>query len=68
MDISVSGHLEMMKALEPGMTEYQVEAVGEYVFHATGAEAVGYPVLAVGGRTQPSCITPTTGARSLPET
>ena len=49
VDISVSGHLEMMKALEPGMTEYQVEAVGEYVFHALGAEAVGYPSICGGG-------------------
>lgn len=49
VDISVDGHLEMMRALEPSMTEYQVEAVGEYVFHASGAEAVGYPSICGGG-------------------
>ncbi|MBP6010466.1 MAG: aminopeptidase P N-terminal domain-containing protein [Bacteroidia bacterium] len=47
--ISVDGHLQMMSALEPSMTEYQVEAVGEYVFHDAGAEAVGYPSICGGG-------------------
>lgn len=49
IDISVKGHQEMMRALSPGMTEYQVQAAGEYVFHTLGAEDVGYPSICGGG-------------------
>lgn len=52
--ISCEGHKEMMKTLEPGMSEYQVEAVGEYVFRNMGAEDVGYPSICGGGEN--SCI------------
>lgn len=48
IDITVQGHNEMMRALAPGFTEYQVQAVGEYVFHSLGAEAVGYPSICGG--------------------
>jgi Xaa-Pro aminopeptidase len=54
VDISCDGHVEMMKALEPGMTEYQVQAVGEYIFKKRGAEEVGYPSICGGGEN--SCI------------
>ena len=47
--ISCEGHMEMMKALKPGMSEFQVEAVGEYVFKKEGAEDVGYPSICGGG-------------------
>jgi Xaa-Pro aminopeptidase len=43
IDISVDAHMEMMAAVRPGMFEYEVEAKGEYVFHRSGAEDVGYP-------------------------
>ena len=52
--ISCEGHREMMKALKPGMSEYQVQAVGEYVFKNKGAEDVGYPSICGGGEN--SCI------------
>jgi Xaa-Pro aminopeptidase len=43
VQISVDGHLEMMRTVSPGMHEYSAEATGEFVFHNLGAEAVGYP-------------------------
>ena len=52
--ISCDGHIEMMKALEPGMTEYQVQAIGEYIFKKEGAESPGYPSICGGGEN--SCI------------
>lgn len=42
IDASVAGHVEMMRSTEPGMTENDVQAVGEYVFRRHGSEAVGY--------------------------
>ena len=49
IDISCDGHIEMMRATKPGMSEFEVEAVGEYVFARGGAEAVGYPSICGGG-------------------
>ncbi len=54
IDISIIAHKEMMKALHPGMTEYQVEAVGEYFFANQGAECPAYPSICGGGEN--SCI------------
>ena len=48
------GIKEAMKALEPGMGEYDVEAIVEYVFKSKGAEDVGYPSIVGGGEN--SCI------------
>jgi len=52
--ISCDGHKEMMRTLNTGMTEYQVQAVGEYVFKKEGAEDVGYPSICGGGEN--SCV------------
>jgi len=53
--ISCQGHIEIMKALKPGMHEYDAQAIGEYVFKRNGSEYVGYPqYLRRRGRT--SCI------------
>jgi Xaa-Pro aminopeptidase len=52
--MSCDGHIEMMKAVEPGMTEYQAQAIGEYVFKKNGSEYVGYPSICGGGEN--SCI------------
>ncbi|MEY4593693.1 MAG: hypothetical protein RIQ47_103 [Bacteroidota bacterium] len=49
VNISVDGHLEMMRMVEPGFMEYQVEATGEYTFHYHGAEDIGYPSICGGG-------------------
>lgn len=52
--ISCLGHAELMKALEPGMTEYQAESILEYMFHKNGSEEVGYPSIVGGGEN--SCV------------
>lgn len=41
--ISVKGHNEVMKAVKPGMAEYQAQAIMEYFFKKDGSEFVGYP-------------------------
>jgi Xaa-Pro aminopeptidase len=40
--ISAAGHVEAMKACRPGMFEYELEAVVEYVFHKLGSQTPGY--------------------------
>jgi Xaa-Pro aminopeptidase len=54
IDISCASHLETMKALQPGMHEYQAQAVIEYMFKKDGSECVGYPSILGGGEN--SCI------------
>lgn len=41
--ITTKGFISMMENVKPGMTEYQVQAMGEYEFKKLGAENVGYP-------------------------
>ncbi|HYE72230.1 MAG TPA: aminopeptidase P N-terminal domain-containing protein, partial [Blastocatellia bacterium] len=40
--ISAEGHIAAMKACKPGMYEYELEAVVEYMFRKNGATAPGY--------------------------
>lgn len=54
IDISATGHIELMKALEQDMTEYHTQAILEYEFRMQGAEAVGYPSICGAGEN--SCI------------
>jgi len=54
IDISVKAHIEMMKTAKPGMNEYEVQAIGEYVFKKNGSEYVGYPSICGGGEN--TCI------------
>ena len=54
ISITCDGIKEAMKSLEPGMHEYDVEAVAEYVFKSKGAEDVGYPSIVGAGEN--SCI------------
>lgn len=49
IDISIEGHIAMMKGAKPDMTEYELEALIEYTFKRLGAEDVGYPSI-VGSR------------------
>ncbi len=42
VDLSVEGHKEMMRSSRPGMYEFQLQAIGEYVFRFNGAQAPGY--------------------------
>ncbi len=52
--MSCEGHNEIMRSLAPGMHEYDVQAIGEYVWKRNGAEYVGYPSICGGGEN--SCI------------
>ncbi len=52
--LSSEAHIELMKALEADMTEYQAQAIVEYEFRKRGAEAEGYPSICGAGEN--SCI------------
>lgn len=54
IDMTCMAHVEIMKALEPGMKEYQAQGVVEYMFKKEGSEYVGYPSIVGGGEN--SCI------------
>lgn len=47
--ITVEAQREAMKAARPGMHEYELEAVVEYVFRSRGAERVGFPSIVGSG-------------------
>lgn len=47
--ITAEAHLAAMRALKPGMKEYQVEAVVEYTFRNLGADRVGFPSIVGSG-------------------
>jgi Xaa-Pro aminopeptidase len=49
IDITAEAHREALRAIEPGLYEYEVEAVIEYVFHRDGAEQVGFPSIVGSG-------------------
>lgn len=49
IDITAEAQREAMKAVRPEMHEYELEAVIEYVFHARGAERVGFPCIVGSG-------------------
>ena len=54
IDITCDAQIELMKALKPGMKEYQSEAIIEYIFKKNGAEHPGFPSILGGGEN--SCI------------
>ncbi|MEZ0325546.1 MAG: aminopeptidase P N-terminal domain-containing protein [Fimbriimonas sp.] len=54
VDATVAGHREAMKSLEPGMREFEIQAVVEYAFTRMGCEAVGYNSIVGSGPN--SCI------------
>lgn len=49
IDITAEAHREVMRALEPGMHEYEAEALLEYVFRRSGAEYTGFPSIVGSG-------------------
>jgi Xaa-Pro aminopeptidase len=49
IDITAEAHREALAAIEPGMYEYEVEALIEYVFHREGAEHTGFPSIVGSG-------------------
>ena len=54
IDITCAAQIELMKALKPNMTEYQSEAIVEYIFKKNGAEYPGFPSIMGGGEN--TCI------------
>jgi Xaa-Pro aminopeptidase len=54
IDATVTAHIEAMKSCEPGMFEYEQQAVIEYCFAKNGAEYQGFPTIVGSGPN--SCI------------
>jgi Xaa-Pro aminopeptidase len=48
-DIAAAAHVEAMKAVRPGMMEYEIEALIEYHFRRSGAAAPAYGSIVGGG-------------------
>jgi Xaa-Pro aminopeptidase len=44
-EISAAAHRQAMMSCEPGMGEYELQAVYEYIFKKMGAESNGYPCI-----------------------
>ena len=49
IEISAIGQIEVMKALQPGMSEREVQGIHEYVFKKYGAAYEGYPSIVGAG-------------------
>ncbi|MBV8170578.1 MAG: aminopeptidase P N-terminal domain-containing protein [Candidatus Eremiobacteraeota bacterium] len=49
VEISCAGHLAAMRYARPGMHEYEVQAIVDYVFASRGAESNSYPSIVAGG-------------------
>jgi Xaa-Pro aminopeptidase len=49
VSISAIAHAEVMRAVQPGMSEAELQGVQEYVHKKLGAEYVGYPSIVGGG-------------------
>ena len=47
--ISSEGHLAAMRAVRPGMHEYEIEALVEYTFRRSGSPSPGYPSIVGSG-------------------
>ena len=54
ISITCEAQIELIKALEPKMTEFQSEAIIEYVFKTNGAEYPGFPSILGSGEN--SCV------------
>ncbi len=54
IDATAIAHIEAMKSCEPGMFEYELQAVIEYCFSKNGAEFAGFPSIVGSGPN--SCI------------
>jgi Xaa-Pro aminopeptidase len=49
IDITAEAQREAMRAVTPGMFEYEIEAIIEYTFRRNGAERVGFPSIVGSG-------------------
>lgn len=54
IDITCEAQIELIKALEPNMAEFESEAIVEYIFKSRGAEYPGFPSIMGSGSN--SCI------------
>jgi len=54
IDATITAHIEAMKSCEPGMEEYELQAVIEYCFAKNGAAYQGFPTIVGSGPN--SCI------------
>lgn len=52
--MSTEGHNGVIRAIKPGMTEYQAQAIMEYYFKKNGSEYPGYP--SINGSSENSCV------------
>ena len=50
IDITCLAQKNAIKAIKPGMTEYQVEAIIEYTFRSNGAEGEAFPSIVASGK------------------
>jgi Xaa-Pro aminopeptidase len=48
-EISTHGHVEAMRTIEPGMREWEISALVQYLFAREGCEYVGYPPICGSG-------------------
>ncbi|CAM4233349.1 aminopeptidase P family protein [Cytophagaceae bacterium 50C-KIRBA] len=53
-EISVLGHNDVMRAIKPGMKEFQAQAIMEYHFKNQGSEYTGYP--SINGAAGNACV------------
>jgi Xaa-Pro aminopeptidase len=49
VEISCEGHMAALRALRPGVWEYEIEAVLRYVFRRNGSPRPGYPPIVASG-------------------
>ncbi len=50
VELSARGHVAAMRHARPGMYEYEVEAIVEYVFASQGAQSPAYPTIVTSGK------------------
>jgi Xaa-Pro aminopeptidase len=48
--LSARAVMEAMRSTQPGVKEYQLGAIAEYLFHLEGAQGTGYRAIIAGGR------------------
>lgn len=49
INITCDAHIEAMKAIKPGMNEYEIEAIIEYVYKKNGSPRPGFPSIVGSG-------------------
>lgn len=47
--VSAAGHKEVLRAIEPGVNEFEIQALAEYTFRRNGGDRPGYPSIVGSG-------------------